>query len=256
VSAFCEATIQIPPFIGYGAAGTGIVVLEPLHAMTANQLAYVAAYINLAMRWRFSWYWRTTATRLGRLLIPENIPDDIAFDVHKLMPKITALHENVTRSKLALKRFALAEIFDLKAGDYHHLGGLSRGTVPVISCGDEENGLCGYFDVEHVYSHKMTIAFNGATLTAKYHPYEFAAKDDIAVCIPKTPLQLTTLLFIQVILRREKWRFSYYRKCFKEKLERVTIPLPALHGAIDESAIQDVMKSTRYWEYLSERLHH
>jgi hypothetical protein len=99
----------------------------------------------------------------------------------------------------------LAEIFDLKAGDYHYLGGLPRGTVPVISCGNEENGLCGYFEIkEHVYSHKMTIAFNGATVAAKYHPYEFAAKDDVAVCIPKSPLQLTTLLFLfKAMFRRD-----------------------------------------------------
>jgi type I restriction enzyme M protein len=132
---------------------------------------------------------------------------------------------------------------------------LPRGLVPMVSCGDENNGICGYFDVQHAYSHKLTIAFNGMnTLTAKYHPYQFAAKDDVAVCSPKRPLRLTTQLFIQVMLAREQWRFSYYRKCFKDKLERVTIPMPAKGDQIDEKVIERLMQTTPYWEFLKDRL--
>jgi hypothetical protein len=43
VSAFCEATVQIPPFVARGNGGSGLVVLEPLEAMTGNQLAHAAA---------------------------------------------------------------------------------------------------------------------------------------------------------------------------------------------------------------------
>ena len=63
---------------------------------------------------------------------------------------------------------------------------------------------------------RLTIAFNGSTLAAKYHPYAFAAKDDVAVCFPKSKLRVTTELFIQVMLGREQWRFSYYRKCYRK----------------------------------------
>src|ERR1700722_3859955 len=71
VSAFCEASVQSPPFIGCGRAGNGVVALEPKGPMSVEHLAYTAAYINLAERCRFSWYWQTTATRIGRLLIPD-----------------------------------------------------------------------------------------------------------------------------------------------------------------------------------------
>lgn len=37
VSAFCEASVQVPPFIACGRAGNGLVVLEPKTSMT---LAY------------------------------------------------------------------------------------------------------------------------------------------------------------------------------------------------------------------------
>ena len=37
VSAFCEATLQAPPFIACGCAGNGLVVLDPRESMTAGQ---------------------------------------------------------------------------------------------------------------------------------------------------------------------------------------------------------------------------
>ena len=254
VSAFCEASVQIPPFIACGRAGNGLVVLEPKEKMTVCQLAYYAAYINLAVRWRFSWYWQTTADRLKRLQIPDTSPVKVDFSVRELMPKLSK--PQPAGNKLQLRRVALSVIYELKPGDYHCVGNLPPGQVPVVSCGDLENGVCGYFAIEkHVYDHKMTVAFNGATLSAKYHPYKFAAKDDVAICSPRKPLRLTTELFIQVMLQRERWRFSYYRKCYKDKLERVTVPLPMLKDDINEDAIESVMRSTPYWEFLKDRLH-
>src|SRR4051812_27605660 len=46
VSAFCEATVQAPPFVACGRAGNGLVVLEAKLPMQPRQLAYIAAFIN------------------------------------------------------------------------------------------------------------------------------------------------------------------------------------------------------------------
>ena len=222
--------------------------------MTTGELAYFAAYLNTAVRWRFSWYWQTTLSRIRRLMIPNKAPSDMLFHVEQYMP---ALDPAVLRPRpMSFQQFALGDIYDLKAGDYHSLAVLPSGSVPVVSCGDAGNGISGHFDVKrHTYCSKLTIAFNGMnTLTAKYHPYTFAAKDDVAVCFSKRPLRLTTELFIQVMLSRERWRFSYYRKCYREKLERLTVSLPAKNGWIDEDAIQDVMKAAPYWGFLKRRL--
>ncbi len=255
LSAFCEASVQAPPYVACGRAGNGMVVLEPRETMTAAQLAWYAAYINRAVRWRFSWYWQTTSDRIKRLMVPDEAPLSVAFPVESYMPTVNVPVET-TVNAMRFRQIALGSIYDLKAGYYHSFGNLPAGEVPIISCGDLDNGVCGYFQVDkrHVYRDKMTIAFNGSTLSAKYHPYDFAAKDDVAVCTPKTKLRLTTEMFIQVMLRREQWRFSYYRKCYREKLARVTVPLPMNGGEIDEEAIQAVMKTTSYWQYLDKRL--
>jgi len=255
VSSFCEATVQVAPFIGYGCAGTSVMALEPRQPMAANQLAFAAAYLNLTQRWRFSWYWRAIVPRLARLKMPATIPDDVPFNVREAMPSMSSPRANDGGQALNLGRFTLGEIFDLKAGDYHSVGRLPRGRVPMISCGGENNGVTGYCDVPHAYSHKLTIAFNGMnTLTAKYHPYDFAAKDDVAVCFPNRPLQLTTQLFIAVMLNRERWRYSFYRKCFVEKLRRFAVALPAKDGDIDEGAIKALVESSPYWRSLNARM--
>ena len=254
VSAFCQATVQTPPFVACSRAGNGLVVLEPRAPMKVAELAYFAAYVNKYTSWRFSWYWQTTATRLKRLVLPSVAPDDVVFDIPKHLPPVTKV--SFKAPSLKFRPFALGDIYDLKSGDYHNVTVLPDGPVPVVSCGDLNNGICGYFSVDQRYLHRnrLTIAFNGSTLTAKYHPYDFAAKDDVAVCIPKQPLLLTTELFVQVMLARERWRFSYYRKCYREKLERTTVLLPAKGDRIDEYVIQEVMQATQYWTFLSERL--
>lgn len=255
VSAFCEATVQMPPFVACGRAGNGLVVLEPRMPMTSGQLAYIGAYINQAVRWRFNWYRQVTADRLRGLLVPDARSHIIPFPVRSSLPMVRPPTQRAEWN-VDLARFPLDAVFDMHPGHYHALNGLAPGVTPVVSCGDRNNGIAGYFDIpaQHIHDHKLTIAMNGSTLAPKYHPYPFAAKDDVAVCIPRKPMALSTLLFIEVMLKREQWRYSYYRKAYLEKLRRFEVLLPSRAGSIDEAAISQVVEATPYWGYLRQRL--
>jgi hypothetical protein len=125
--------------------------------------------------------------------------------------------------------FTVNSLFEVKSGDYHDTITLSAGTVPLISCGDEQQGLVGYFDIpeENVFRNCLTVAYNGLPLTTKYHPYRFAAKDDVAVLEPRNDLGTNTLLYIAATLNSMKWRYNYGRKCFKAKLRNVKLRLPS-----------------------------
>ena len=255
LSAFCEATVQIPPFIARGNGGSGLIVLVPKQPTPAAQLGFIAAYINTALKWRFSWSRQATVERIRRLEIPELNQQAVSFDVRQLMPLSTPV---VAPSwKLNFKAFALDDLFELSAGDYHDGSGLPPGNVPLVSCGDADNGITRFVSVptERIYNHKLTISFNGMnTLTTKYHPYDFATKDDVAVCSPRKPWLISTLVFIQSMMAREQWRYSYYRKCFMEKLKRQSVMLPAKGVKVDEGTIETVMASTTYWNALKPRL--
>ena len=125
-------------------------------------------------------------------------------------------------------RLKLKDIFRIKAGYYHALAELDTGTTPLVSCGDENHGFLGLFDIppEHTYADTITVAYNGKPLTAKFRPYAFGAKDDVGVLLPHNPLQQLTLVYVAALMNSMRWRFSYGRKCFKEKLSRLEIDIP------------------------------
>lgn len=141
----------------------------------------------------------------------------------------------------------LCKIFSIHSGDYHAIKELDAGHIPLISCGDTDNGCIGYFDIppQKTYSHCITVAYNGSwPLLSKFHPYIFGAKDDVAVLIPKKPLLSTTLLYIASLLNKNVWRYSYGRKCFRRKLERFSLPLPMIDNEhIDEEYVSKMFVS-------------
>ncbi len=136
-------------------------------------------------------------------------------------------------------KFKIDDLFTVTSGDYHDTITLDNGDVPLISCGDEQQGLVGYFDIpkENVYRDCLTVAYNGLPLTTKYHPYHFAAKDDVAVLRPRKAMSRNTLLYIAAMLNESKWRYHYGRKCFRGKLQNVTLRLPAKNNEIDSDFI-------------------
>src|SRR5258708_33287079 len=254
VSAFGEATVQIPPFIARGNGGSGLVILEPKQPMSAHQLGYTAAYINTQIRWRFSWSRVATVDLLKSLEIPNIQHPPIKYQVKNLIPARLAQPKPSWQARF--KEFPLDSLFELRSGDYHNASELPKGDTPLISCGDNNNGITAFVDVpsDRVFQSLLTIAFNGMnTLTTKYHPYRFATKDDVAICIPRNPLRTSTLFFIQVMMAREQWRYNYYRKCFMEKLRRQSVALPARNGSVDEDTIHVVVASSPYWDYLEKR---
>ena len=250
----CGARIQTPPFVASGRSGNGLLVLEPKRPMKIGELAHVAAYLNHVHGWRFTWYRQATKTRLQGLSVPDS-PAEMEFPVASVLP---CRSTNPPPSKrLKFRPVRLDAIFDLVRGDFHVQSHLARGALPLVSCGDEDNGVIAHVDAPDGRRHRnrLTIALNGRPLATKYHPYEFVAKDDVAVAIPRTPLRLTTLLFVQAMLNREKWRYSYYRKCFVDKLRRFVIDLPAgKSGEFDEGAMASVVEANPYWEFLKGRL--
>ena len=217
--------------------------------MNRDQLGYIAAYINEALRWRFSWYRQTSLERIRRLLVPNPAKSHITYDVKALLPRLKL---KARTWRLSLKPYCLDTIYDLVPGEYHAASTLKRGKIPLVSCGDQNNGIIGFVAVqkENVNSHKLTIAFNGSPLTTKYHPYRFAAKDDVAVCHPRRNLRLSTELFIQMMMNQERWRYSYYRKCYLDKLKRFMVSLPTVNNELDEDTMQAVMESLPYWQHI------
>jgi hypothetical protein len=130
---------------------------------------------------------------------------------------------------------------------------MDDGDIPLISTSATNNGVEKYVSVPAEQSHinAITIASDGTPLTSYYHYYRFVAKDNVMVCFPRKKYRFTTLLYITTLLNRLRWRFSYGRKCYLNKVEKIKIYLPVNNAdEIDEDYIEYILKSFPSWKML------
>lgn len=150
----------------------------------------------------------------------------------------------------------LSEFFEIRSGDTHAVSELEPGDIPLVSCGEMSNGVVGFYDVppKNRYRWAITVGYAGQPLNAKFHPYEFGTKDDVAVLLPKGELRDTTLLFVAAMLNRMRWRYSFGRKCYHEKMSRLAIPMPLVRvndeERIDEDFIEAEFQKTPFWSFI------
>lgn len=149
------------------------------------------------------------------------------------------------------KEIPITSIFKtpIKTGDYHVSGELDAGIVPLISCSAENNGFEGKFDVPIINTAKnaITIASDGQPLASYYHYYPFVAKDNVIIGIPNRSYIFTTLLFFTTQLNGLRWRFSYGRKCYLNKIHKIRFFLPFKKNEIDEDYIEYLFKTSPSW---------
>jgi len=145
VSAFCEATVQLPPFMARGNGGSGLTILEPKREMTYEELLHYATTINLQLRWRFSFGRMVKRDRLQKLEITEFKKTNIDCDLSKRTPTFTKYAAKV--GNLNFKEFTIDESFHLERGDFHSMRILKEGSYPTVSRTTENNGIVGYFSI-------------------------------------------------------------------------------------------------------------
>lgn len=246
------------------AAKDNILVCTPNEGIKASTIYYAIAYLNKE-RWRFSYGRKCYENKVGKVSILFPINDYGEIDqtmienilkekkMNDFIPKKRETQKITPISIINFKRIPITDLFILKSGDYHNASSLPEGTIPLISCGEKNNGVIRQCSVpeDKIYENTLTIAYNGQPLTTKYHPYRFAAKDDVAICIPIKELKESTFIYLQFILNRQRWRYSYGRKCFREKMERQQLFVPLnTKGEIDEENIEKIVSNTNYWDYL------
>ncbi|MEA1929405.1 MAG: N-6 DNA methylase [Patescibacteria group bacterium] len=156
------------------------------------------------------------------------------------------------------KEFLLTDLFEapIKTGNYHKSSELDEGKIPLVSCVSVDCGFEGFYNIEnkkHILQNAITIASDGAPLTSFYHYYQFTAKDNVLLCKPLREYKFSTLLFFVTQINSLKWRFSYGRKCYENKVDQLKIFLPInISGEIDEDYLNAIFKKTEVWGSLKQ----
>lgn len=103
----------------------------------------------------------------------------------------------------------------------------------------------------------VTIALNGSSGHAFYHPYAFGAVGDVMVCQFKESfiVDVQFALYVCSQIAGNSWRYDYYRKATQDRLQtEVRITLPWEDGEINYAAIRSEVERTAGFSQLVEEL--
>lgn len=245
-----QAYVQLEDF---ATVPDDLTVLIPKDEMSTEQLLYVAAVIN-ASKWRFSYGRKLTKTRLKKLIDIDlsKMPTTMAADIDRFTIKTptTAKPEPPHRFQEKL----VTDYFDLVHGNFHSLDELDEGPIATVSRVTYNNGVVGRFEQPDraVIHPALTLTVSTTSGDAFLQLEEFMATDNVVVLVPKNPYSLYFLLYVQAVINRTKWRYYYGRQCYKNRFAKTKIYLPLnSDGSLDESYIEQIVKSSPGWEELS-----
>lgn len=216
-------------------------VLIPKRKMAVEDLYKVAFQIR-NVKWKYKYGRQITPKRMGD---QEIILGDININydqlVTKLLPKEITKKKN--KSMVQTKSFKLKKLFKVVRGKGSYLEKMGEGDIPVISTKTANCGVNGFYDIEPSFK-KNHITIGRIYCNANVQLYDFSTvPDDMFVLKPLIDIDKEFLFYVAVFIRLEKWKFNFYRKVRKEKIENINIILPMKDDEIDFGYIRDFVKN-------------
>ncbi len=248
------------------AAKDNVLICIPKKEIKLTTIYYAVAYLN-TITWRFSYGRKCYASKSKKIKINFPVKDNGKIDEEYIEEIIKVETDKITPQKNetkplpkeipTFKPYRIDSLFNLERGDFHAISKLNKGTYPTVSRIDSNNGVVGYYELPKkakIYP-KGFITVSTVSGISFLQAHDFIATDNVVICIPKKKFNIATLIFIQYMINREKWRYSYGRQCYKTKFAKTQIYLPINEdNHIDEIFIQKIVKNTSYWNYLMDNL--
>jgi Type I restriction modification DNA specificity domain len=220
----------LQPFPFY--TGFHIMVLTPKKPMSEQEKLWWVMCIT-ANRFRFG-FGRQANRTLKDLVLPSptSTPGWVktsTLDGYKgaQLPAMSSGLQAIEVS--AWKYFVLQDLFDVRKGQRLTKANMLPGSVPYVGASDSDNGVTARIGQTPIHEGgTISVSYNGSVGEAFYQPVPYWATDDVNVLYPKGfKLTPATALFVCMVIRLEKYRFSYGRKWHLERMREALIGLPA-----------------------------
>lgn len=134
------------------------------------------------------------------------------------------------------KNFRLGSFFKIKKGKRLIEEDREKGDLEYYSASEFNNGL-----TDHI-SNPLFIEENTLIYTTfgdcYYIPHKFTASDEISILKYKD-INVYNALFIATVINKNKYKYAYGRKCFKNKFEDEIIKLPICYKEDGKTPIID-----------------
>ncbi|MCX6812035.1 MAG: restriction endonuclease subunit S [Candidatus Berkelbacteria bacterium] len=138
----------------------------------------------------------------------------------------------------------ISDLFKVEYGQrfYHSKGFLDDkiGKIPLISSGRNEHGFYGTFNIKPIYKNVISVTNTGSIGWAFYHNYNCCIDDNCLVLIPKTKISDQQMIYISMLINKDKYRYMYGRQVTPARIE--SIELPNIPDFVDEKEFPDVEK--------------
>jgi len=247
-----EAFIQTKDFYTW----FHVYVLTPkIHLTEREKIFY--CMIMKSNKYRYS-YWRQANTTLKDLLIPSK--EEIPWWVYtSKIPDYSDIKESLNKERLSLDNkkfeyFEIQDLFELEKWKWPLVSEIeeNKNWIHFITASEKNNWVSYIINYNHTHNwNTISVASNGSVGESFYQEKDFCATWDLNILIPRFELNKYIAMFIITIIRKEKYRFSYWRKWWIEKMKNSKIKLPVdTSWNPDRDFMENYIKSLSYSKYL------
>lgn len=239
----------------YYYTGFHVLCLSPKQQMSKQELLFYCMCLR-ANKYKYN-YGRQANRTLPEIKIPSF--DKIPSWVNKTQIIDAPSSDSVLSVAMALhdrewKLFKYSDVFTLKKGFYNKKPDEdSTGNVIFIGASRNNNGITSKHqkdDIDKIYNGNcITIANDGNSVTsAFYQQTEFTCSHSVNILTLKDyKLNVYIAMFLNTIIKQERYRFNYGRKWRIERMKESMIKLPVnQQGTPDWQFMEEYIKSLPY----------
>jgi len=170
------------------------------------------------------------------------------YEIFRSKPKNVVT--NMTTRTPKQRKFNFTDIFDVERGHFHAIDKLEPGEHATISRVSTDNGIVGFYkkpkNAQIFGPGFLTVSTVTGDVFLQHH--SFMATDNVIICIPRKNLKIATLVYIQTIINRTKWRYSYGRQPYKRILQKAEFFLPVnSKNELNEEWIERIVRAIPYF---------
>ena len=255
LSSFCDATIQVPPFLPRGNGGSGLVVLVPKQKMIEDEIYFYTAQINM-MKWKFGFSRMLIGRRVQNLELVayKTLQLDIQEKLQLFVPK-EKIKEKIRENKL-VKIMRVKDLCNIKKKTAIPQNVMNlNGSTPYVTTSSIDNGASQFVGEEPNFNGKcLSVAMNGSVGEVFFQIDDFITSGDNAVLTLKEKYSPYLLFFIGALIKNHQWRYNYYRKMSLNSLKNLKLFLPIKNGEIDSDYIEKIVKNCYGFDKIKEHI--
>lgn len=228
-----------------------VAVLYPKEKMSIREKIYICACIRMN-RFKYGAFGREANTTLKNILIPDlsEIPDWVYKieipDFESNKKPVNEFSQQLDLNIAEWKEFDISEIFNLSKGKYYSKQSYAKGSTPLISATDTNNGIADYTDIEPAYQGNC-LTLGKVKMTIYYQDGPFCCSHDVTVLEPRFKFNQYIGMFVKVILEQDQYRYNYGRQIQLNVAKTIKLKLPVnKEGEPDWDFMENYIKQLPY----------